>query len=270
MPELLEVECARRLVVATVGRRIVGVHAPDPWWLRRGLDAPSLAAVAVGSTVTGVGRLGKLLLVELDDGAATLGLHFGMTGRIQLDDTWAVAELEYSSNRDDPAWERLALDLTTPGGRGGRARSRLRVVDPRRLGGIELDPDLSRLGPDAATVRAPQLRGALAHSTVALKARLLDQSRLAGLGNLLVDETLWRAGFDPVRPAGGVEPADVSRLARAIRQTVALLSERGGSHTGDLQPERRTGGRCPRDGVELQRRTVGGRTTYSCPAHQRR
>lgn len=268
MPELPEVEYARRLVATSLGRRVVRVHAPDPWWLRRGLDATALAAAAEGTTITGVGRRGKLLLVELDGGEATLGLHFGMTGRIQLDDDWAVAELEYSSNRDEPAWDRLVIELRVPGARGRRATSRLRVVDPRRLGGIELDPDLSRLGPDALTVTATQLRGVLARSAAPVKARLLDQSRLAGVGNLLADETLWRAGIDPARPAGSFDPPEVRRLAGYLRRTIALLLERGGSHTGDLQSERHVGGRCPRDGAELERRTVGGRTTYSCPRHQ--
>jgi formamidopyrimidine-DNA glycosylase len=101
-----------------------------------------------------------------------------------------------------------------------------------------------------------------------LKARLLDQSRVAGLGNLLVDEILWRSGLDPARPAESLTPAEHRRLHRHLRTGVEDLLQRGGSHTGHLQPARVRGGRCPRDGTELLRRTVGGRTTYSCPVHQ--
>jgi formamidopyrimidine-DNA glycosylase len=104
---------------------------------------------------------------------------------------------------------------------------------------------------------------------VSLKARLLDQRRLAGLGNLLVDEILWSAGLDPARPASTVTAAELRRLHRHLRDTLETLMARGGSHTGDLQAQRRVGGRCPRDGAFLQRRVVAGRTTFSCPVHQR-
>jgi formamidopyrimidine-DNA glycosylase len=97
----------------------------------------------------------------------------------------------------------------------------------------------------------------------------MDQGRVAGIGNLIADETLYRAGLDPARPAGSLAPAELRRLHRALRATVSLLIERGGSHTGDLQQARRPGGTCPRDGTALLRRTVGGRTTWSCPRHQR-
>ncbi len=109
----------------------------------------------------------------------------------------------------------------------------------------------------------------LGRSTVALKARLLDQARVAGLGNLLVDDVLWRAGFDPAREAGGLDESEIDELAQSIAVTLEELGRRGGSHTGELQPERHADGHCPRDGAALQRRTVGGRTTYSCPEHQR-
>ena len=101
-----------------------------------------------------------------------------------------------------------------------------------------------------------------------LKARLLDQSRLSGVGNLLADETLWRAGIDPARAAGSLSPDEIKRLHRHLRSTLRRLLDRGGSHLGGLQVARLRGGRCPRDGAELERRTIGGRTTYSCPAHQ--
>jgi formamidopyrimidine-DNA glycosylase len=117
-------------------------------------------------------------------------------------------------------------------------------------------------------VRPAQLADLL-RSAVPLKARLMDQTRVAGIGNLLVDEMLWRAGLDPARPAASLQPNEVRRLHRHLRRTVENLIERGGSHTGDLQVARERGGVCPKDGAPLLRRTVGGRTTYSCPRHQR-
>jgi formamidopyrimidine-DNA glycosylase len=132
-----------------------------------------------------------------------------------------------------------------------------------------VDPNEALLGVAALAVTPRHLAAALDASAAPLKARLLDQSRIAGLGNLLTDEALWRAGLDPARPAGSLDGTEVRRLHRHLRATVEELLAAGGSHTGRLQPARVRGGTCPRDGTPLLRRTVGGRTTYSCPRHQR-
>lgn len=258
MPEMLEVEIYRRSAATTIGRRIIAVDAPDAWYLKGGLDAATVSAALVGVTVTADRRRGKLLL--LDTTGPTIGLRFGMTGVLDVDGLDAIDALEYSSHRRDPAWERFALHFE-----GGGA---MRMRDPRRLGGVELDPDEDRLGPDAAEVTRGQLASLLGGSDAPLKARLMDQSRLAGLGNLLTDELLWRAGFDPARAAGSLTSEDVAVLRTEIRRTLRVLGRRGGSHTGDLQIARIRGGVCPVDGVTLLRRTIGGRTTYSCPRHQ--
>ena len=142
------------------------------------------------------------------------------------------------------------------------------IDDPRRLGRVELAPDLTTLGPDAWSLRLEELRGALAHGRGPLKARLLDQARVAGLGNLLVDEVLWRADLSPHRPAGSLNADEVRRLRQVVRRVLDQMDRRGGSHTGDLFDARRPGGVCPRDGTGLRRATVGGRTTWWCPAHQ--
>ncbi|MEJ7584795.1 MAG: hypothetical protein WKF43_12100 [Acidimicrobiales bacterium] len=97
----------------------------------------------------------------------------------------------------------------------------------------------------------------------------MDQAHLAGVGNLICDETLWRASLDPARPAGSLDARELRRLHRHLRTTVAELTGRGGSHTGDLHSARMRGSLCPRDGTPLERRTIAGRTTYSCPRHQR-
>ena len=141
--------------------------------------------------------------------------------------------------------------------------------DPRRLGAVELDPDEDRLGPDALALTRAQLAAVVARSRAPVKAVLMDQHRIAGLGNLLTDEALWRAGHRP-GPSGrhASTTTRATRLHQAIRSTLRILGRRGGSHTGDHMPARFPGGHCPRDGAPLQRRTVGGRTTYSCPVHQ--
>jgi formamidopyrimidine-DNA glycosylase len=98
---------------------------------------------------------------------------------------------------------------------------------------------------------------------------LLDQARLAGVGNLIADETLWRAGLSPERPAGSLTPPELRKLHRHLRATIDAFVEGGGSHLGELMAERRRGGHCPKDGTPLARTTVGTRTTFWCPAHQR-
>ena len=259
VPELPEVESYRRLAESALDRPISAVFAPDAWYLKRGLDAGVVAQALVGHRFVTARRRGKLLLLDVDDGLV-LGLRFGMSGRLVVDGRAGVDDLLYSSNREDEAWDRFRIDFADGG--------TLRMRDPRRLGGVELTPDEDRLGPDAATVGVAALRGALHASHAPLKARLMDQARLAGVGNLIADETLFRAGLDPRRPATSLDDREVRRLQRHLRAAIADLTARGGSHTGDFLPHRRAGGRCPRDGAALERGTVGGRTTWWCPVHQ--
>ena len=258
MPELLEIETYRRAAEAVVGRRISAVHAPDEWYAKGDTSIDELRSALARRTICGARRIGKLLLLDTD--GPVLGLRFGMTGRLLVDGGASIDALEYSSDRDDPVWDRFGLTFVGGGD--------LTIRDPRRLGGVELDPDEGRLGPEASTVTLAPFRKILAGSTAPLKARLMDQARLAGLGNLLTDETLWRAGIAPDRPADSLDDREVARVHRAMRRTIAVLGERGGSHTGDLQPARVRGEKCPKDGTELRRADVGGRTTYWCPEHQ--
>ena len=256
---MIEVEQYRRAVDQVVGRRIRRVDAPDAWYVKGGATPAAVRAALRGRTVTGTRRIGKLLLVDTD--GPVLGLRFGMTGRVLVDGRAPIERLEYASGRLDPAWIRFALGFDGGG--------RLEVVDPRRLGGVELDPTEDRLGPDALAIGAAGLRTGLAASRAPVKAWLLDQHRVSGVGNLLADEALWRAGIDPARAAGDLTPTEARRLHRHLLATITELSDRGGSHTGDLQVARQRGATCPRDGTPLERRTIGGRTTYSCPRHQR-
>ncbi len=260
MPELPEVERYRTAAEAVLGRTIVAVEAPDDWYLKGGVTAAQLKGALLGGVFTQARRIGKLLLLDVDLGP-TLGIRFGMTGTLVVDGTAAIERLRSTSVRAEPGWVRWAAAFA-----GGGT---LAVRDPRRLGGVTLDPDVSRLGPDALTVGRSALAAALGGSASALKARMLDQSRLSGVGNLVVDEVLWRSGLSPLRPAGSLSATEVRRLHRHLVGTLAALIDRGGSHLGDLTDERGPGGRCPRDGAALVRAVVGGRTTWWCPLHQR-
>jgi formamidopyrimidine-DNA glycosylase len=267
VPELPEIEAYRRLAEGALDRRVERAVIGDRRFVRGPTSPRHLRAALAGSVFTRSRRHGKLLVLDLlarDAGGTgagrSLGVRFGMTGRLLLDGHAGVEHLVYSSDRDVPAWDRFVVRFEDGG--------RLVVRDPRLLGGVELDPDESALGPDALVVTAAELRRALEHSVVPLKARLMDQHRLAGVGNLIADEVLWRASLAPHRRSGSLTPAEYRRLHRHLRQTLDELMARGGSHLGDLMPERVVGGRCPRDGTELVRSTVGGRTTWWCPLHQ--
>ena len=267
MPELLEVESARQLIEAHALDRVVkSVVADDAWYLKRGLTAAALDAALPGRRFTAARRRGKFLLLDSGPTARrktpgpVLGLHLGMSGRVVIDGNEAGDPLLYTSNADRHDWYRFRVVFADGGS--------LALRDPRRLGAVELDPDEDRLGVDALALTRADLDRALGDSRAPLKAVLMDQSRIAGLGNLLVDETLWRAGLDPERAAGSLDERERAALLRAIRATLRILGRRGGSHTGGLMPGRVPGGHCPRDGAPLLRRTVGGRTTYSCPVHQ--
>ncbi len=245
-----------------IGRRVASVEATRGY-LRSELSAQHLRDAIGELVVADVRRVGKLLLLDLGSGAGststTVGLRFGMTGRLVVDGAAPIDQLLYTTSATDPSHQRFAL---------GFDHGALAIVDPRRLGSVELAPDESVLGPDAFGVTAACVTTAMKGGHGPLKARLLDQSRLAGIGNLIADETLWRCGLSPTRSAGDLDENEAATLAAAIRDTVAELLDRGGSHTGDLQEHRVRGALCPRDGAPLRRDKVGGRTTFWCPAHQ--
>jgi len=261
---MIEVEAYRALAQrAALRRPIATIEAPDPWYLKGGITAGSLS-VLIGSHFSAARRRGKLLVLETagPDGAPgpLLGLRFGMSGRLLVDGTPGVAELRYASNQPLEKYDRFGVTFSDGG--------HLRVRDPRRLGGVHLDPAETALGHDATTITLGQLSRALAGSRVPIKARLMDQARVAGVGNLIADEVLWRASLSPHRPAGQLTAAEIRRLHRHLRAALRDMTARGGSHTGDLMDERHHGGLCPHDGRPLQRETVGGRTTWWCPTHQ--
>jgi formamidopyrimidine-DNA glycosylase len=188
-----------------------------------------------------------------------LGLHLGMAGRIVVDgasegDPVRVPEVRKA------LWERFTLEFEDGG--------RLVLFDKRRLGRAILDPDLSGLGPDAMEITREQFRARVGRGEAPLKARIMDQSVLAGVGNLLADEALWQAAQPPLRPAGDLGEDELDALRRVVRASTRRAIARGGAHTGVVIPHRRPGGVCPRCGAPMVRATVGGRTTWWCQAEQ--
>ena len=142
------------------------------------------------------------------------------------------------------------------------------LFDKRRLGRIRLNPNTAALGPDAEQVTPAEFRQLIMKGTVAVKARLLDQSAIAGVGNLLADEALWRAKVPPATPVSRLQRKDADRLYRALQAALASAIAQGGVHTGEVIAARRPGGTCPRCGAEMRHGTVGGRSTWWCSREQ--
>jgi formamidopyrimidine-DNA glycosylase len=261
MPELPEVETARALIAdRALGREIVEVDDTDTYVCRP--HAPGeLADALVGRRLTEAHRRGKAMWIETD-GGPVLGLHLGMAGRIVVDDAIAGDYVRDGGAADKPLWDRFTLRFADGGA--------LTLRDKRRLGRAVLDPDLSGLGPDAAEISRDDFRARVGRGDGPLKARIMDQSVLAGVGNLLADEALWRAKLDPRRPAGGLDDDELDRLRREIRGATRNAIARGGVHTGEVIAHRTRDGVCPRCGADMARATIGGRTTYWCSAEQRR
>jgi formamidopyrimidine-DNA glycosylase len=248
MPELPDVELARRVIEErALGRRITEVEDSDTWVSRP--HAPGeIASALTGTSLTAAHRHGKTMWVETDRGPV-LGLHLGMTGGIRVDE-----------EPDPRGWDRFALAFEDGG--------RMALRDMRRLGRAVLDPDLSSLGPDAGEVGREEFRDRVGRGASPMKARLMDQGVVAGLGNLMVDEILWRARISPRTPAGELSEEQLDEVRRAARAVIRLGIREGHAGAGELNPHRVPGGSCPRCGAPLERDRVGGRTTYWCPREQ--
>jgi formamidopyrimidine-DNA glycosylase len=270
VPELPEAERARALIEErALGRLIVAVEDGDTYVCRP--HAPGeIAAALTGRRFTAAKRRGKSMWCETD-GGPPLGIHLGMAGRVIVDgasagdrvppaeqDTLGRAVADRAAR--EALWSRFSVDFDDGG--------RLVLFDKRRLGRVVLDPDIDRLGPDALEATAGEFRARVGRGTAPLKARLMDQGTLAGIGNLLADEILWEAGQPPLRPAGDLELAELDSLRRTVRAATRRAIRGGGVHTGVVIPHRRPGGTCPRCGAEMVRAKVGGRTTWWCSREQ--
>ena len=259
MPEILEVEFFRRAAAEVVGRRVREVSDVDSLVVEDGIGA-----ALAGRRVVGVRRHGKVLTIDLGSRSSaidmSIDLHFGMSGRIIVDGRSPIGELAYGAS-DDDRWRRFGVVFD---------RGWLAISDPRRFARVSWSREAVGLGPDALSIALREFRQRLSGRRGPVKATLLDQSVIAGLGNMLVDEICWRADLDPRRSVATLDAAEIGRVHDTMRRVLRQLDRRGGSHTGDLSVDhRRLGQCCPRDGEILSRGTVGGRTTFWCPRHQK-
>lgn len=287
MPELPEVETVRRgLTPAMVGARIARAE------VRRGdirfPFPPRFAERLAGRRVEALGRRAKYLLIALDSGE-TLIAHLGMSGSFRIEDE-GVGAFHHPRSKD-PKHDHVVFHLDN-----GKT---VTYNDPRRFGFMDLEATarldanrhLAGLGsePLAPDFDGKRLAALFAGSRAPLKAALLDQRRIAGLGNIYVCEALWRAKLSPFRPAGDLAGADgrptrsAGALAKAIRAVLEEAIAAGGSTLRDhrqadgelgyfqhsFEVYDREGAACPRCGTTLLREAQGGRSTFWCPGCQK-
>lgn len=262
MPELPDVESVVRVLRRKlIGRRITRISAVDRSIIRS--PAPSLFARRLrGRTIRKVGRRGKYLLVHLEAGYAIIG-HLRMTGEFVV------------VPQSEPIHPHTRLVVGFDG-------EDLRFVDQRRFGHVDLVPThalrtfkgLRALGvePLSSGFTLDRFRSLIQGRRGSLKALLLRQDVIAGIGNIYADETLFQARLLPARQAQSLRPAEVQRLYHAIRdvlrRAVKALSRDHGS-PGDLVEVRERGGACPRCHRALRAAAIAGRTAYFCPSCQR-
>lgn len=270
MPELPEVETVVRDLRA---HRLTGavIRAVEVRWPRTvaGHEPGRFAAALRERTITDVSRRGKHILLRLDDGAV-LQIHLRMTGKLRF---------------ADAAWSAGAHDhlvMTLADGR------RLIFNDTRKFGRFRLvggaGAALEHLGPEPleAAFTVAVLRRQLAGKRRMIKPLLLDQSVVAGLGNIYVDESLWQARIHPERRADTLTVAETRRLHQAIREVLRRAVDNSGTTLGSgeanfysvagrrgrnadaLRVFRRTGEPCPRCGTAITRAVVGQRGTHFC------
>jgi formamidopyrimidine-DNA glycosylase len=271
MPELPEVETTVRGLAAVLDGQTIAAVEPRRAALRRAIPA-DLRQRLTGAAVTGLGRRAKYGLIHTSRGD-TLVFHLGMSGRWRIDP-------EGIGPHDH-------LMIETGEGR------RLALNDPRRFGSLDLVatdaleawPAFRALGPEplGPGFTAAYLRDALAGRQAPIKAMLLDQRIVAGLGNIYVCEALNIAGIAPTRPAKRIAAARLARLVEAVRETLLAAIEAGGSTLRDYaRPDGELGyfskqfrayGRegiaCPCGGGTIVRRVDAGRSTFHCRACQR-
>jgi formamidopyrimidine-DNA glycosylase len=288
MPELPEVETVvRQLEPELEGRRIERLEVLDERWSRP-VPPVALGEAVDGQTIEGLGRRGKYLLLRLD-GARTLVMHLRMTGNLILRDGGEMLDPSegrrlYESERSTEERHLRARFILNDG-------REVWFTDPRRFGEAFLIDDVDLEARFAGKVGVEPLSSAFTPEALAvmatgrtapLKSFLLDQSGVAGVGNIYADEALFRARLHPLSPAGSMKPAHLEALRDAVVAALEAGIDHGGSTIDDYRDARgergtmqdeflvhtREGEPCPSCGTEILRIVVAGRSTYFCPSCQ--
>lgn len=258
MPELPEVEMARRLLHDRALHQRIRAAAVRDERILNAVSAQDLEGACIGRQFSSALRHGKRLFLEIDH-SLWLTLHLGLTG-------WPVF-LEKGSA--EPRHTRLRIDFE-----GGAA---LAFDDPRIFGevGLAASPQSflkeRGIGPDALQMERDDFLQAMSRRRGMIKPVLLDQSLLAGLGNLYADEALFQSGICPLARCLDRQRLDAlfSAIQVVLKASLACHADFEKLPPSFLLPHRRPGGTCPRDGAALQHRKIAGRTSYYCPRHQK-
>jgi len=263
MPELPDVETFKRYLDATaLHERIEHVTLTSEKILH-GITRQKLAAALTGHALSRTHRHGKHLFAEVDDGP-WLMLHFGMTGYLAY----------FKRLDDDPAHDRLRLDFDNG--------YHLAFVNQRLFGevGVVDDPEAfaaeQGLGPDALALDEDAFRALLADRRGQIKSALMDQSLIAGIGNVYSDEMLFQAGIHPKAQVSDLDDAALHTLYAAMMSVLQVAIDKGAGaedlfdNLPDdwLLPRREDGATCPRCGGEIRAVHAAGRNAYICPACQ--
>jgi len=261
MPELPEVETFKRYLDSTsLHQRIAGVEVRDAYVLK-GVSARELARRLKGARFESSRRHGKHLFVRTD-GDLWLRLHFGMTGSLQY----------LKRDEQPPKTARVIFRFAN--------KCRLAFDDQRKFGEIGLSRNVDEflrnrgIGPDALDISLSQFKTILGKHRSSVKAILLNQKLIAGIGNLYADEILFRARMHPATEAARMSDKDLQRLFRATRhvleRAIALKTDFNRLPKSWLLMRRGKRGRCPRCGRALKSATIGGRTSWFCAHCQKR
>ncbi len=274
MPELPEVET----VANGVHERIYGLTVEQVWTSNKPQTFKSppeeIAAVLTGARIDKVRRVGKTIVMDLSRGgeAAQFLIHLGMTGRLLV----SAAEVPH------PPHTHAILSLADRN--GGSAGKELRFVDARRFGRLSVSREVyGGPGTEPLTISPDAFIPLFKGRKTPIKAALLNQSLLHGVGNIYADESLFRAGIRPKRHAGRLTRAELLRLRIALIEVLTHAISLGGSSVSDyvdadgvrgfFQLEHkvytRTGEPCLVCGTAIQKITVGGRSTHFCPVCQK-
>jgi formamidopyrimidine-DNA glycosylase len=287
MPELPEVETVvRQLEPEVEGHLIERLEVLDQRWSRP-VPPERLGAAVGGSTIERLGRRGKYILMHLD-GERTLVMHLRMTGNLILREGEEM--LDPSEGRRLYEGERSTEERHLRGRFVLDDGREVWFTDPRRFGEAFLIEDagleerFANLGlePFSPEFTAPALGEMAAGRKAPLKSFLLDQSGVAGVGNIYADEALFRAELHPLSPAGAMKPEHLEALRDAVVDALEAGIDAGGSSIDDYRDARgekgamqdeflvhtREGEDCLRCGATIARIVVGGRSTYFCPSCQ--
>lgn len=259
MPELPDVEVFRRYLGSTAMRKRIGGVEVRARRLLKGVSPSRLERETSGARLERSERHGKYMIVSLDNGKA-LALHFGMTGELAY----------FKGSGEEPEYAQVLFSL--------KNGYRLACISKRKLGRVSLTGSREEfvekegLGPDALDIGLERFRE-ICGGRGMIKPLLMNQSRIAGIGNIYSDEILFQAKTAPRAEASELDGKEVGELYRSMRSVLETAIERGADPENLprtwLLGHRERGGKCPRCGGEVERVEISGRNGYWCPSCQK-